>query len=384
MGVFRRFERGLEGLVTGPFARVFRSAVQPVEIASALQRELDNSAQVLSRDASLVPNDFTIELSPSDHERLAPYSQALSQELVDVVNRHAAAQHYTFTGPVTVSFERRDDLSTGRFRIRGSAVASVTARRSNRPDWADWGMPPGQPHQQPAQGYQPPPGPGYGPHPGPPGPYGPDQGRSPEADPARHGQPGAPDQRGPGPDPVGGSGPPPPPPWAPGPGGPGPVPRPGGEPRPDHWPEQRHGAEPAGQGPYHELRHDPGPPPYPGAGQAGPGSGPGGYPPAPPPTPQLPYLEVNGQRHPLEPPGLVLGRGTEADLRITDPGVSRRHAEIRVVQEGNGYTVTIHDLGSTNGIVVNGQRVDYAALHDGSQILLGNTMLVLRRPGGVR
>ncbi|HZC25992.1 MAG TPA: FHA domain-containing protein, partial [Actinopolymorphaceae bacterium] len=82
--------------------------------------------------------------------------------------------------------------------------------------------------------------------------------------------------------------------------------------------------------------------------------------------------------------GIVLGRGNEADLRITDPGVSRRHAEIRVAQDGPRFTVTIHDLGSTNGIVVNGQRVDYAPLHDGSQVLLGNTLLVLRRPGGER
>src|SRR4029079_12820638 len=41
-------------------------------------------------------------------------------------------------------------------------------------------------------------------------------------------------------------------------------------------------------------------------------------------------LEVNGMKHPLDPPGIVIGRGTEADLRINDPGVSRRHADIRV------------------------------------------------------
>jgi pSer/pThr/pTyr-binding forkhead associated (FHA) protein len=46
-----------------------------------------------------------------------------------------------------------------------------------------------------------------------------------------------------------------------------------------------------------------------------------------------------------------------------------------------GYIVTVHDLGSTNGIVVNGQRVDQATLGDGSQVLLGNTLLVLRQPG---
>lgn len=273
MGVFRRLERGLEGLVTGTFARVFRSAVQPVEIASALQRELDNSAQVLSRDASLVPNDFTVELSSTDYDRLAPYAHTLTRELVDVVNRHASAQRYTFTGPVTVAFERREDLTTGRFRIRSSAVASIVPSRRPSP-------PPPEPSPRYGAGH-------YGHAPG----YA--------------------------------SVPPPAP-------GPRPVPRT----RPDLH------------------------------------------------RPMPPYLEVNGQRHPLEPPGVILGRGTDADLRITDPGVSRRHAEIRVSLDGPQYTVTIHDLGSTNGIVVDGRRVEYAALHDGSQILLGNTLLVLRRPGG--
>lgn len=275
MGVFRRLERGLEGLVTGTFARVFRSAVQPVEIASALQRELDNSAQVLSRDASLVPNDFTVELSTSDYDRLAPYAHTLTRELVDVVNRHASAQRYTFTGPVTVAFERREDLTTGRFRVRSSAVASIVPSRRPSP---------------------------------------------PPPDPApRYGRPGH---------------------YAPPPAYAAPVPAPAPGPRP-------------------------GPPTRPEMHR-----------------PVPPYLEVNGQRHPLEPPGIILGRGTDADLRITDPGVSRRHAEIRVSLDGPHYTVTIHDLGSTNGIVVNGHRVEYAALHDGSQILLGNTLLVLRRPGG--
>ena len=42
------------------------------------------------------------------------------------------------------------------------------------------------------------------------------------------------------------------------------------------------------------------------------------------------FLDVNGTRHPLNPPGLVVGRGTDADLRINDPGISRRHVEFRV------------------------------------------------------
>ena len=59
----QRFENRLEQMISGVFARTFRSAVQPVEISSALAREVDNSAQVLSRDRRLAPNDFHVELS---------------------------------------------------------------------------------------------------------------------------------------------------------------------------------------------------------------------------------------------------------------------------------------------------------------------------------
>ncbi len=93
-------------------------------------------------------------------------------------------------------------------------------------------------------------------------------------------------------------------------------------------------------------------------------------------------IEVNGTRHRLEPPGLVIGRGSEADLRINDPGVSRRHAEIRVRVQGALLNVEIVDLGSTNGIVVNGHRVREAPLAEGSRIEIGNTRLLVHAPAG--
>jgi len=93
-------------------------------------------------------------------------------------------------------------------------------------------------------------------------------------------------------------------------------------------------------------------------------------------------LEVNGTRHPLEPPGLVIGRGTEADLRINDPGISRRHAEIRVQPSGGTLQVDIVDLGSTNGITVNGQKVREAQLQEGSRIEIGSTRMLVHAPAG--
>jgi FhaA, N-terminal domain/FHA domain len=93
-------------------------------------------------------------------------------------------------------------------------------------------------------------------------------------------------------------------------------------------------------------------------------------------------LEVNGTRHPLQPPGLVIGRGSEADLRINDPGISRRHAEIRVNAAGPGLQIDIVDLDSTNGILVNGQRVRHAVLREGSRIEIGSTRMLIHAPAG--
>lgn len=91
-------------------------------------------------------------------------------------------------------------------------------------------------------------------------------------------------------------------------------------------------------------------------------------------------LEVNGTRHPLTSPSLVIGRGTDADVRINDPGISRRHAEIRVQTAGQ-EGIDIVDLGSTNGIIVNGQKVRQAPLGEGSRIEIGSTRMLVHDPG---
>lgn len=237
MSALQRFEQRLERLVTGTFARVFRSAVQPVEIAAALQREVDNSAQILSRNRRLVPNSFQVELSPADHERLSPYTGMLAAELTDLLRQHADEQRYVFTGPISITFQERDNLTTGRFRITSQAMAKVT----------------------PVEG-------------------------------------------------------------------------------------QRLTETAVRRAPV--------------------------------------ILEVNGIQHPLEPPGMVIGRGTESDLRVNDPGVSRRHVELRVQPGREDVTVILVDLGSTNGTRVNGKRVQHATLTDNAEIHIGNTVMRLRHPRG--
>ena len=233
MGLLQRFENRLEQVVSGTFARAFQSAVQPVEIAAALQREVDNSAQILSRDRRLVPNNFHVELSAADHDRLSPYGSTLAEELTEMLREHAHEQSYVFTGPISITFDKTEDLGTGRFRVRSAALAKVTS--SSERNVTDTAV-------------------------------------------------------------------------------------------------RRANV----------------------------------------------VVEVNGIMHPLEPPGLLIGRGTEADLRINDPGVSRRHAEIRVLPGEKVPKVSVVDLGSTNGILVNDQRVEQATLSDGATVKIGNTTMTIR------
>jgi FhaA, N-terminal domain/FHA domain len=86
-------------------------------------------------------------------------------------------------------------------------------------------------------------------------------------------------------------------------------------------------------------------------------------------------LTVDGERHPLDKRSVVLGRSRDCDIRLSDPNVSRHHAEIR--QEGATYWIV--DLGSTNGLEVNGRRVKRAKLEDSDRVTLGSTELVFGR-----
>ena len=76
---------------------------------------------------------------------------------------------------------------------------------------------------------------------------------------------------------------------------------------------------------------------------------------------------------------VLIGRGSEADVRINDPGVSRRHVEFSVAPSGGaGLDVAVRDLGSTNGMLVDGHKMARASLRDGSTVRIGNTTMALR------
>src|SRR5580698_7059020 len=92
VGVLQSFERRLEGMVEGAFARAFKSELQPVEIASAVQREMDDRAAIVAQGRTLVPNDFVVELAETDYERLEVYADSLSVELANLARDYAREQ----------------------------------------------------------------------------------------------------------------------------------------------------------------------------------------------------------------------------------------------------------------------------------------------------
>jgi FHA domain-containing protein len=88
-------------------------------------------------------------------------------------------------------------------------------------------------------------------------------------------------------------------------------------------------------------------------------------------------LRFGGTRRELEDQRVVLGRSRECDITLDDPNVSRRHAEIR--RENGAYWIV--DLNSTNGIEVNGERVDRARLTHADTIVIGKTELRFEHGG---
>ena len=84
-------------------------------------------------------------------------------------------------------------------------------------------------------------------------------------------------------------------------------------------------------------------------------------------------LSVDGRRLLVPPAGGTIGRSRDCEIVLEDSGISRRHAEIRHGPDG----WAIEDLGSTNGVRVNGRRVSGSqALSAGDRVELGSTEIV--------
>jgi hypothetical protein len=127
LGLLDNFERGLERAVNGAFAKTFRSGLQPVEVTSALRRELDTRAVVVARDRILVPNQFIVRLSPADYTTLSDVGPSLIDEFALQVERHATAQRYSFAGGISITLTSDDKLAQGLVAIDSVSVKGAIA-----------------------------------------------------------------------------------------------------------------------------------------------------------------------------------------------------------------------------------------------------------------
>ncbi|HEU0238111.1 MAG TPA: DUF3662 and FHA domain-containing protein [Micromonosporaceae bacterium] len=252
VSVLQRFEKRLEGLVEGAFAKVFKGVVHPVEILNAMQREAEAHKAILAGGRTLVPNRYVIDLSPYDHSRLAPYAAALAQELAQSQAEFIGEQGWTVYGDVIVEIERGDGLDTGMFRVTAEVYTGGDVAPQGPPAYDQGGYNQGYGHQ----GYQ----------------------------------------------------------------------------------QQGYGQQ-AGRG--------------------------------------VRLIANDGRTYPLSIGSTVIGRGDQANLRLPDVGISRRHARL----DYDGSQVVLTDLGSTNGSMVNGQRISAVALNPGDMIQIGTTTLTFRVDG---
>ena len=398
MGLVQRFERRLEGIVGNTFARVFGGNVVPQEVAQALQRESEDHIRELAGGRLLAPNHYVVQLGPADHDRLAGGDEErIITLLTDVIAENLTEHGWDTYGDVVVSLERSDALHTGQFRTRSSVDPDVSRRPASPRNAGDrsmsqppgYGQPPeGDPYGQQGQygygqgqygndqnyGQQQPQG-GYGQQPG-----GYDQGygqqggygQQPGGYDQGYGQQGGYDQG------YGQQG-----------GGYGQPQQPGGYDQ-GYGQQGGYGQQPGGydQGYGQQGGYDQ------GYGQQGYGQQQGGYgqpdpygqggyaPPAVQSGPRqlaasLQLDDGSNRTYSLKQGGNVVGRGQDADFRLPDTGVSRRHLEIT----WDGQSATLADLGSTNGTTVNGTPVQTWQLADGDVIRIGHSSLVFRTQG---
>ncbi|GAB3704519.1 hypothetical protein GCM10027598_04680 [Amycolatopsis oliviviridis] len=420
MGRVERFDRRLENLVGNTFARMFGGNVVTQEVAVALERESEENVRELAGGRQLAPNHYIVSLGQADHERMAGDERRVTSVLAEAVKEHLAEHGWDTYGDVVVSLERNEALHTGQFKTRssvdpdvkphGAEGSSRSARPSNAGDPAmsqppgygqyDQGDPYGQ--QQGQYGYGQQAGqqqPGYDQGYGGQQQGGYDQGYGGGAQQPGYDQYGGQQQGGydqgygggaqqPGYDQYGGQqqggG------YDQGYGGGAQQPgydQYGGQQQGGYDQGYGGGAQQPGYDQYGGQQQQGGYDQYGGGQQqygqpaADPyaqGGGYGGQPAAGRQlTASLQLDDGSNRSYSLKQGGNVVGRGQDADFRLPDTGVSRRHLEIT----WDGQSATLADIGSTNGTTVNGTPVQTWQLADGDVIRVGHSSLVFRTQG---
>ena len=110
-------ESRLERMGDGVFSRRRRGSIRPIELGRRLVREMDDNRSVDVKGRRIVPNDFTVLLSPTDHASFSDIEDALTTELGEAAREYAREESYHFMGPVLVKLMVDNNLKPGRFGI---------------------------------------------------------------------------------------------------------------------------------------------------------------------------------------------------------------------------------------------------------------------------
>jgi hypothetical protein len=121
----RGFERRLEGMVEGTFARLFRTSVRPVELGRRIVRLLDAERTIDVGGRTVVPNVIEVRLSVVDHERFVDVESALERELEEEARAIARQNGWAFMGPLEVVIVPDEKLRVGRSAVSGRLVAGI-------------------------------------------------------------------------------------------------------------------------------------------------------------------------------------------------------------------------------------------------------------------
>lgn len=124
MSALSRFEQFMENLVEGSVARVFRSPVQPAEIAKRLERAME-SQQTISVRRVIVPNIYRVFLNPQDFAAFQPFREDLEREMGTYLSELAAERNFSMLEHPRV--ELAEESSVPRRSIQVTAETSVSS-----------------------------------------------------------------------------------------------------------------------------------------------------------------------------------------------------------------------------------------------------------------
>lgn len=133
MSILSDFEDSVARTIEGVFAGVFRSRVQPAELARALGKEADRG-RVVGVGKVYAPNLYTIVISAADETRLGSFTDTLAAELATYLTGYASEKGYSLDGRPLVRFRVHESLKLGRFEAVGELVSAAELAKAAEED----------------------------------------------------------------------------------------------------------------------------------------------------------------------------------------------------------------------------------------------------------